>query len=354
MKVYIDPRCDIRYAVFYIYGLYKLLGKNNVKFSARYTSLISFNESKFVIDRILLCVFVEKGEIVKKVAIDSRDPRSILESAYDWCDIYYKTNYCSKHDEGKYSKKLLLLPPSFGFRLWNPIMTIIKGICNTLLAYRTKNYGNLSDLKVTFRNYLWLIVRRNYLSEYIRNINSIDINEKRYAFLIVSLWNYEECIQHTNKLRYHFVCKLIANKDIDFEGGFVVHSLSAKIPDGWEPLCFNRRVKSSEYIQKSKKSFCVFNTPAVRDCHGWKLPEFLAMGKAIISTPLSNDLPVPLEDGKEILIVNDEKELGNAIDRLLTDNETRLKMERCSRAYWDNIANPITVVKSILQQLRTW
>lgn len=29
MKVYLDPRHDIRYATFYIYGLYKMLGKKS-------------------------------------------------------------------------------------------------------------------------------------------------------------------------------------------------------------------------------------------------------------------------------------------------------------------------------------
>mgnify|MGYP000108403783 FL=1 len=144
---------------------------------------------------------------------------------------------------------------------------------------------------------------------------------------------------------------LSSNKQIQFEGGFVVHSLSAKIPDGWKPFCFHRRVKPDEYIQKTKKSFCVFNTPAVRECHGWKLPEFLAMGKAIISTPLLNDLSIALEHGKELLIVNNQKELEDAINLLLTDTETRLNMEKASRLYWNNIANPEAVIKSILQKI---
>ena len=173
MQVYIDSRCDIRYAVFYIYGLYRILGKQNVKFSNRYTSQIPFDESKYVIDRILLCTFVENGKIIKKIAIDSRDPRSFLEKAYDWCDIYCKTNYRKDEDSGKHTEKLLLLPPSFGFRLWNPFMTIIKGVQNTWLTYCTKNYGTFTDLKVTLRNYVWLIVRRTYLSAYTESFNKI-------------------------------------------------------------------------------------------------------------------------------------------------------------------------------------
>lgn len=167
MKAFIDPRCDIRYAAFYIYGLYQTLGKHNVKFSGQYSRQVSFDESDYVIDRILLCTFVEKDCVVKKVAIDARDPRTFMEKAYQWCDIYAKTNYKSTEDNGTHQEKLLLLPPSFGFRIWNPLETIIRGVWNTYLAYKTKQFGTITHLKVTFRNYIWLILRREYLAQYL-------------------------------------------------------------------------------------------------------------------------------------------------------------------------------------------
>ena len=39
----------------------------------------------------------------------------------------------------------------------------------------------------------------------------------------------------------------------------------------------------NEWISKTKQSAIVFNTPAFWSCHGWKLGEYLAMGKCIIS-----------------------------------------------------------------------
>ena len=350
MKAFIDPRCDIRYAAFYIYGLYQTLGKHNVKFSGQYSRQVSFDESDYVIDRILLCTFVEKDCVVKKVAIDARDPRTFMEKAYQWCDIYAKTNYKSTEDNGTHQEKLLLLPPSFGFRIWNPLETIIRGVWNTYLAYKTKQFGTITHLKVTFRNYIWLILRREYLAQYLTSPLQNDISDN-YAFLIASLWNYQECIQHTNKLRYQFANMMAVNDSIRFEGGFLIHCLSAEVLDGWEWLCTKKRVKPSEYIAKTKKSFCVFNTPAVRDCHGWKLPEFLAMGKAIITTPLSNDLPVELVENQDLLIVNNEKDLQKAIESLLYDKALRQKLEQSARQYWDKIANPKSVILSILQNI---
>jgi hypothetical protein len=172
--------------------------------------------------------------------------------------------------------------------------------------------------------------------------------KRNYAFFVASLWNYTECIEFTNRLRYGFANMLSLDPDVDFEGGFVINSLSAKIPQGWEHLCSNKRVSATEYIQKTQESFVVFNTPAVRECHGWKLPEFLSMGKAILSTPILNDLPSPLIDGIHFCEVHNEHEMRCKLNELKNDVKFRTSLQNSARQYWDEVACPEIVVKSIL------
>ena len=78
------------------------------------------------------------------------------------------------------------------------------------------------------------------------------------------------------------------------------------------------------------------------------------MGKAIISTPLSNDLPVELVVNQDLLIVNNEEELQKAIESLLYDKALRQKLEQSARQYWDKIANPKSVILSILQNINIY
>ncbi|MCK5678717.1 MAG: hypothetical protein KAH72_09620, partial [Flavobacteriaceae bacterium] len=68
---YIDTRCDIRYASFYIQGLYEVFGKSQVKFSNKYTSEVSLDEYVDIVDRLLLIVETDNsGKVIKKVVID--------------------------------------------------------------------------------------------------------------------------------------------------------------------------------------------------------------------------------------------------------------------------------------------
>ena len=98
----------------------------------------------------------------------------------------------------------------------------------------------------------------------------------------------------------------------------------------------------SEYIEKTKQSVFVFNTPAFWNCHGWKLGEYLAMGKAIVSTPLSNDLPYPLEHGVNIHFLKDdsEEEMQNAINQIIENQAYRKKLEAGAKKYWDTYGTP--------------
>ena len=72
------------------------------------------------------------------------------------------------------------------------------------------------------------------------------------------------------------------------------------------------------------------------------------MGKAIISTPISNRLPFPFEDGKNLLVVHNQEELVEAIHRLSTDNELRRSLEESSRTIYTNYCSPIAVMRSVL------
>lgn len=102
----------------------------------------------------------------------------------------------------------------------------------------------------------------------------------------------------------------------------------------------------TEWMKKTKRSVLVFNTPAFWDCHGWKLGEYLAMGKCIVSTRLSNDLPAPLEHGKNIHFVeNSQEAMKEAVKYIVDHPDYRMKLEQGAKAYWEAYGTPMASLR---------
>src|SRR5690606_3774795 len=117
-------------------------------------------------------------------------------------------------------------------------------------------------------------------------------SDDSYVFFVAWPWKKHP---HVNPPRARFmrVCK--RSSLVRFEGGFAPRR-RADVPMIAD-VTAERLYSFTEWLGKTQRSAAVFNCPAVHDCHGWKLGEFLALGKAIITLPLSRSLPVPLEHG---------------------------------------------------------
>ena len=105
------------------------------------------------------------------------------------------------------------------------------------------------------------------------------------------------------------------------------------------------------YLLNIKRSAFVFNTPAAWACHGWKLGEFLAMGKAIISTPFVNEMPENMVHGENIYFVESENEMEVGVNLLLSDNILRRKLEMGAKEYYDKWLKPEVVIRRIINEL---
>ena len=101
----------------------------------------------------------------------------------------------------------------------------------------------------------------------------------------------------------------------------------------------------------------VFNTPAFWDCHGWKLGEYMALGKCIISTPLSNELPTPkeciAEDDKSwiakyfCIIDRNKQSMKDAIEYIKMHPEYKDELEERITKYWQENGSPVASLKRL-------
>ncbi len=339
-KVIIDPSCRIVYSAYYIKGLYDVFGKKNVSFSAKYFKELKRKEESSSWEHYMAFVVKSSDKKFTKIIIDFRDKTSVKESAYQWSDIYAKINFNRKLTPERFHTKIISIPPGFGYKIWN--------------IWQTAYYCGYNYIKCKFSP---LVNLKVFLADYYNQYKRLDLDEfadiqqtdsslnQPYVFFNMRLWPHENCIEGTNLHRKQFV-ELCKTMECNFEGGFFASADQPQYKEFKNLIC--PKVDSKSYFEKTKLSAFVFNTPAVHNCHGWKLGEFLAFGKAIISTPLSNELPVTLTHGKHIHYASNLSELKSAIKLLSTDKNYRRSLEKGAREYYLKYSNPRSVIEQII------
>lgn len=331
MAVIIDPVDDILYMSFYVYGLTKLFGSDCVKFSTKPFAELSTEARHTKSMRFI----VEKNGEKKRYVIHCDDSYRIHEELYHWCDIYGCVNANYAKTSEIYHTKLVSLCPSFGIRCWNYMQTIHHA------------FAHLPKDGTSARKYLGKhkrLLSRPAYTDYLANTPLDD----HYVFFLSTLWYNDEWNKNdegVNGRRANFIRACKSLEKVRFEGGLVSQG-KKRSSESLFFDCISKEVCMEEWIKKTKQSALVFNTPAFWNCHGWKLGEYLAMGKCIVSTPLSNDLPEPLEHGKNIYYVEEKQEsIQNAIDYLVEHPDYRKKLEHGAMVYWERYGSPEASLK---------
>ncbi len=322
IEIRIYPRFDAFYYSFYLLGLFRHFGKYH-KSSFTLQDFPPFPSNIFAIST----------SDNKRVIIDANDTPSINSFGAEWCSIYGKINYYNEIIPERFKSKIVPIGPSFAVRLWSLLPTFYYALQNTITS------RNIFDRNRDFyANYFRQYAYRQKESNYQRSKSS-----DNYIFSLSSLWKKES---ETNKLRALFInsCKSLPN--INFEGGFAPRHHNDIL--GFENLTISKRYKIDEYLEKTKHSFVVFNTPAVLGCLGWKLGEFLALGKAIISTPLKREMPAPLIHGKDIHFVDGTGgSMLKAITLIHENRNYKEELELNARKYYENYLSPEKVIEKL-------
>ena len=340
LTIRISPFDNILYESFYLVGFQQLFGSAAVVFDSTPFLSLSMRAKK---TSGVLFVLQESNRQAKGY-ISAGDSFAINEEIYEWCDVYASVN--ANFQKTPYREKLISLAPSFAIRCWNSPLVIKHAFSEGMKYLKGKSLDK--SFKTFLGNYKRLIFRP-----------TIDLmvpgdSQADYVFFCSTLWYNNEWNhndQGVNLRRAHFIraCKSVLN--VRFEGGLV--SQPRRSSDELFADCLLKNPYSyDDWLYKTKCSSVVFNTPAFWDCHGWKLGEYLSLGKAIISTPLSNDLPAPLVHGKHIHFVNDDVENMKSAVEMITHNQSyRRRLECGAREWWDTYGTPKMSIKRILSFL---
>lgn len=333
-EIVADPRFHVHYVSFYIVGIQQLGWKLSFKVIEDFPINSNWGKTHGM-------PFVINGR--KKVYIDPGDSDEIDEKAYAWCDVYAKVNLLNKDCT---KGKILAIGPSFSVRFKNPIATIILSLTNYIKC--RKSLPNKSIIAFV-KSYLYTIYRRCSLTYYEKKVEE----QEGYVFSMNTLW-YDDLTGATTNHFRGLYCKLCKKLMHCFEGGvYYVNGVENEWPQyikyktEYNDILTNKRVGMKDYLDKTKKSIFVFNTPAVAGCHGWKLAEYILLGKAIISTPISKVMPGEFLPNKHYVEARNKEEIETAIIQLRDNRELRQQLKENVREYYKKYLSPSSSVRRI-------
>jgi glycosyltransferase involved in cell wall biosynthesis len=220
--------------------------------------------------------------------------------------------------------------------------------CIFIFNHIDTNNNNNNDYyyyDVDFKNFMSGYLGRNRLP--IEHYEPFGDLVENYFFFISTLWTHKNCVEHTNPWR-HLYMTIIRDelKEMIFEGGFFSTSYNEET-EKYSSFVLNDRIPISDYLKKTRMSAAVFNTPAVHMCHGWKLAEYMALGKAIISTPIINATPAELVHGVHLHIIESRDEMKEAILLINNNTEYRKKLEQGAYNYYKSYLSPEACINII-------
>jgi hypothetical protein len=133
-----------------------------------------------------------------------------------------------------------------------------------------------------------------------------------------------------------------------FVGGLAANDYAKKLA----PDCLLPSVKASDkrrYLDRVRSASICVATTGLHDSIGWKMAEYVAASKAIVSEPLLRALPGSFSPGLNYLEFTSPDELVLSIERLLADSELRSEMMCANRNYYESWVRPSSLILNTIE-----
>lgn len=161
---------------------------------------------------------------------------------------------------------------------------------------------------------------------------------------------YREEVERLNEFRISVV-KYCKNelKNI-FTGGLYEDDYSLKIA---KDLTISRNItRRGNFIKLIKLHNICITTTGLHKSIGWKFTEYVAASRAIITEPLSYQLPGDFKVNKNYLEFRNENELMEKVNILLEDQKKLKNMMRANFYYYNMYVKPENLVLNTLLKIK--
>jgi hypothetical protein len=291
-------------------------------------------ENPWDLDDLTLGMELTQEGHVCRVAFDMRDRSdSFCRGALAACDTYWKRGYVRRD--------LLGLPPDWRAKIRAFGLNVAcRGEGSTTLVLRRWLRG-LLPLGAEFRQqarrmrkYLGALPARKLCQRPDADVQPVVLFQTR-------VWQPEEIRpddpDEVNETRVQLVRVLRRRLGHSFWGGLVPTAYARQhYPDALTDLPTHRR----DYMELCQRALVCVNSRGLHHSNAFKLAEYLAASKAIVSDALTQELPRPLLPGTHLLQYQDAEECAYRCAQLLADPELVHEMRHANHRYYQSEVEP--------------
>jgi hypothetical protein len=275
------------------------------------------------------------------IGIDLRDQSDVFtHDVLDRCDVYFKRD-CFSPDLEALPEEVRHKVHPFGLN-YACASASSRRKCVSAFAAMWLSAGLRSPRQFTSTVSRDLRALRAYVlsPDYDAFEQSPDVELEPLVLFQTRVWPPQattEHLQEVNEQRAALVRTLRRELGQRFLGGLVPTEFARKhYSDVLTDLPSRRRW----YPRVAKRGLIGIYTRGLHHSLAFKLPEYLAAAKCIVSQPLRNELPTPLVKGRNYLEFGSHGECVEHCERLLRDRALASGMRRTNYEYYESEVRP--------------
>lgn len=278
---------------------------------------------------------------------DMHDCGVILPEYMEGVDFYFKRSFSPKLIENLPDKEKVF---PYGLNYENTA-----GGFDKFLMARSKLYAGKEKLKILAKSSGLLSLLRKNINQFevFEGIPRPEIEPK--VIFMARAWDTEKIEDKTQKSQTEAInenraaCVRLLRKEFgqNFFGGLAVDDYSAK--NFRDCLLPDRTISSQKQYLELLKNFpiCVATT-GLCGSNGWKLSEYVALSKAIVSEKLQYEAVGNFEKDKNYLEFETPEQCVEKTVRLFEDKNMRERMMKDNFDYYQNYLRPDKIVLNTL------
>lgn len=310
-------------------------------------------------NRQFLAMLVERPGIKVKCIFDLQDSPVIgLPSALSWCDIYFKRSLELETFSGlSECQKKKLHPFGFNYQVVSSSKAyffqrfFLEFISRPYNPFVEKNRFHLSNWKEYFEA-VWnpdvspLLTPQTLSPSQVKLSNTILFQCRLWDPAHMAERNRDDA-EKINNQRIELIRRLKTEFGSNFVGGLQHNNFTQRVaPDLL--IDSKQMAKRLLYIDLVKKAKIVNSSPGLLGSNGWKLGEYIALGKCIVSEPISTYVPGVFKEDIHYASYSDVETCLEKVYRLFhTNKEAENLMSNVEDYYYNYLAPHILMQNHI-------